>query len=495
MSIDHNKIIMKFVQIFLFLILYGLNVNAQESRPNILFIYTDDQAEWTTGASGNEQAHTPNIDQLADEGAYLKNAYVTTPVCSPARASLMTSQYASELDIHDFIVPPGHVLYESSDQTVGLDPETVTFAEVLSEAGYKTGLVGKWHLGDWTKDPSNKYHPTNHGYDYFMGLTGGGTSPVDPPLEKDGEVKEFEGLTTDILTDHAIEFLKRNGDESFLLSVHYRAPHGAWLPVAQEDWAPYKNKDLKLPNPDYPNLDKKRAKRMMREYLASVSGVDRNVGRLLHTLDMLHISDNTIVIFTSDHGYNMGHNGIWHKGNGIWLTNENPPATKNIASRYRPNMYDQSLKVPAIVRWPGVVKPGTKISDIVSNLDWFPTLLEMVRTEIPENKIVRGRSIVPMLKGNRSENPKNDFYSEYTMINYSLAYMRSYQTLDWKLVIDFKNPQRNELYNISVDPQENINLIYDSRPKIQKKIESLERQIEIKMDIIGDNLLDSLSIE
>lgn len=484
---------MKSSLLSLVLLAMGVAVNGQKKKPNILFVYTDDQAPWALGASGFKQVKTPNLDRLVKQGAYLKNAFVTTPVCSPARAALMTGRYASEFGIHDFIPHPDHRLFTDGDDT-GLNPESTTFAEVLAEAGYTNGLVGKWHLGDWTLDNTNKYHPTNHGFDYFMGLTGGGTSPVNPPLEKNGEVRKFKGLTTDILTDHAIEFLKQNDDGPFLLSVHYRAPHKAWLPVAKEDWEPYKDMNPELSNPNYPDLDVEKAKQMMREYLASVSGVDRNVGRLLHTLDMLNITDHTIVIFTSDHGYNLGHNGIWHKGNGIWLTKTLPPPTENIASRYRPNMYDLSLKVPAIVKWPGVIKPGTEISETVSGIDWFPTLAEMAGANIPEKKVIRGRSIVPLLKGEKVADWDNGFYGEYTMVNYSLSYLRTYRTPEWKLVRDFKNPERDELYNIARDPQENINLIHDSRPEIKEKIKELDVKIKEYMERIGDRLLNTLSV-
>ena len=307
-------------------------VYSQNKKPNIIFIYSDDQALWTLGFSGNFNAHTPNLDRLAHEGAFLKNSFVTTPVCSPARASLMTGQYASEYGILDFIPQPGHVLYDPKNP-IGLNPESTTFAEVLQKNGYTTGLIGKWHLGDWTEKNDKKYHPTNHGFDYFMGLTGGGTSPVDAPLEKNGVVKKFKGLTTDILTDEAITFIEDNKSKPFLISLNYRAPHAEWLPVAPEDWAPYDSIDPILPNPNYPDLDKEKVKRKMREYLASVTGVDRNIGRVLNVLDSLRLSQNTIVIFSSDHGYNMGHNGIEHKGNGVWITKSLPEGTKNVPAK------------------------------------------------------------------------------------------------------------------------------------------------------------------
>lgn len=466
----------------------------QPHGPNIIFICTDDQAAWTVGAAGNRESHTPNMDGLVQEGATLTNSFVTTPVCSPSRASLMTSRYASEFGILDFIPHPKHRLYKPTDK-IGLDPQSVTFAEVLKESGYQTGLVGKWHLGDWTKDPTQRFHPNNQGFQYFMGLTGGGTTPDNPILEIDGQTKQFNGLTTDILTDHALEFLKSNADHPFLLCLHYRAPHGRWLPVAEEDWAPYANLDPTLPNPNYPDLDVQQAKNKMREYLASTSGVDRNLGRLLQLLDELKLTEKTVVIFTSDHGYNMGHNGIRHKGNGVWMTKTTPPSTKNIRGSSRPNLYDTSLRVPAIVKWPGVVQPGTVITETTSNLDWYPTIVEIAGGSVPQDQIIRGRSLVPLLKGETVENWNNDFYAEYSMINYCRAYMRCYRTPRWKLVRDFLNPERDELYDLGLDPQENINMIHDSRVEVQQVVDRLHQQIIANMRAINDPLLKDIESE
>lgn len=477
--------------ISLFFATSGSLAAAEKKTPNILFVYTDDQAAWTLGASGNPQAHTPNMDRLVREGAYLVNSFVTTPVCSPARASLMTSRYASEYGILDFIPHPGHVLYDPG-HVVGLDGKSVTFPEVLHAHGYFTGLVGKWHLGDWTETDSLKFHPTRHGFDYFMGLTGGGTTPDDPILEEDGVVRQFKGLTTDILTDRAIRFLEANASRTFLLCVHYRAPHARWLPVADADWEPYRDLDPVIPNPDYPDLNVKKVKRRMREYLASVSGVDRNLGRLLETLEKLQLDERTIVIFSADHGYNMGHHGIEHKGNGIWITNHLPPATKNIASKYRPNLYDTSLKVPAIVKWPGVVKPGTVVEELTSNLDWYPTIVAMAGADLPEDHRVRGRDLGPLLRGEKVAGWNTDFYCEYSMINYCRAYMRCYRTPEWKLVRDFLNPRRQELYDLRNDPDETTNRFDDPSPETQKSVERLEKKILEQMQAVRDPLLDEI---
>lgn len=465
----------------------------QEQAPNILFVLTDDQAPWALGASGDPNADTPNLDRLVSQGAYLQNAFTTTPVCSPARASIMTSRYASEYDILDFIPHPNHKLYDPSDNP-GLDPESTTFAEVLQDAGYKTGLVGKWHLGDWTQTEDNRFHPTNHGFDYFMGLTGGGTSPDDPELEVDGAIQKFQGLTTDILTDYALQFIRRNANDKFLLCLNTRAPHGSWLPVADEDWTPFENMDPHLPNPNYPDLDKKKVKREMREYLASTRGVDRNIGRILTLLDELKLTGRTIIIFFSDHGYNMGHNGIKHKGNGIWVTNKRPEDTENISGKYRPNLYDNSLKVPAIICWPGVIKERTTISQTVTSLDLFPTIVDMAGAELPANHLVRGRSLIPLLKGENTEDWDENFYGEYSMTNYCNAYMRCYRTPEWKLVRDFLNPERDELYHLALDPQENINLIHDPREDIKQVVRNLHLKIMEHMEEINDPLLDEVKV-
>jgi len=462
---------------------------ASGRKPNILFVYTDDQAAWTVGASGNAQSKTPNLDRLVREGAYLKNAFVTTPVCSPARASLLTSRYGTELGILDFIPHPKHKLYTPDTATIGLDPSLVTFPEVLAAAGYTTGLVGKYHVGDWTETEDKQFHPLNNGFQYFMGLTGGGTSPENPPLEKDGKVQEFKGLTTDILADHAIAFLQEHRDEPFLLCLHHRAPHAKWLPVAPEDWAPYADLDPEIPNPEYPDLDTEKVKRMMREYLASVRGVDRNLGRVLAALDELGLSENTIVIFSADHGYNMGHNGIWHKGNGIWATKTLPLATENIASKYRPNLYDNSLRVPTIVRWPGVIAPGTVVTETVSSLDWYPTLAAMAGAAVPKGTLVRGRNFLPLLKGERVADWDNDFYAEYSMTHYSRTHMRAYRTPKWKLVRDFLNPERDELYDLEQDPAESTNRIHDESPEVKQVIAALHARIIEHMRRTGDPIL------
>lgn len=447
------------------------------SQPNILFIFTDDQAPWALGKSGHPHARTPHIDRLFQEGAYLVNSFTTTPVCSPSRASLVTGRYGSESGITDWLNPrvePEH----------GLKPGTVTWMQLLKQAGYRTGLIGKWHLG-----LLDKQHPTQFGYDYFMGFRGGGNVPKDPRLEVNGKEKKLKGLLPDLLVDDAIRFISKEQGAPFLLSLHFRAPHARWLPVAEEDWAPFENLDPKIPNPLYPDLNVKRVKKMTREYLASVASVDRNVGRLLQELKRNQLQKNTIIIFSSDHGYNMGHNGIWHKGNGHWVLNKNPEPTKNIPAGQRPNMYDNSLKIPTAVLWPGVTQPRQVIKQTVSNLDWFPTLLEMANIPRPEKITLRGTSIVPLLKNKNADSWDNGFYAEYSTVHQSKTHMRMYRTPEWKLVRDFLNPSRDELYHLTKDPAEATNLIDSQSPNVIKVRKKLHQKILSQMKSIDDPVL------
>ena len=182
-------------------------------RPNILFLYADDQGAWTLGSQGNTDVHTPALDRIAREGVVMSNAFVTTPVCSPARASLLTSRYGSELGITDYLQP-------ERDAERGLDPAAVTWPERLQAAGYETALFGKWHVG-----AADRYHPTRTGYDVFAGWRHGAGISLDPVVEVDGRDQPMTGYTPDILADLAIDFLRRPRDAPFLVSVHFWAPH------------------------------------------------------------------------------------------------------------------------------------------------------------------------------------------------------------------------------------------------------------------------------
>jgi uncharacterized sulfatase len=219
---------------------------------------------------------------------------------------------------------------------------------------------------------------------------------------------------------------------------------------------------------------------MMREYLASTASVDRNLGRLLAVLEELKLSGRTIVIFTSDHGYNMGHNGIWHKGNGRWILTHRRGS--------RPNLYDHSLRVPMIIRWPGTVKPGTIVKKNVSTLDLYPTILAMAGLAVPEGVKIHGRDFVPLLKG--EDIPwDEELFAQYSMIHGQTADLRMWRTNEWKLVRNFYRKKRPvELFHLATDPEEHKNLADSNDPEVQAMRARLNAKLLEKMRAIGDPL-------
>jgi choline-sulfatase len=447
--------------------------NTNENKPNIIFIMTDDQGPWAFGAAPNTDAYTPNIDKLSTHGVRLSNCFVTTPVCSPSRASLITSRYSTEVGITDFI----------KSKKDGLDPAFPAWPRLFAEAGYATALIGKWHLGQ-----KDRFHPEKFGYNEFAGFRWGAGISKDPVIEVDNKRFKADGYTPDILTDLAIDFLRRKKDTPFMLSLHYWAPHASvkrrpdrrhtWLPLSDTDWNRFEDKDVIIPNPDYPNLDIPQVTRMMREYLASVNSFDRNLGRVLDTLDQLNLTKNTIVIFTSDNGYNMGHNAVAGKGNGDWIV------TNSYAER--PNLYDNSLRVPTIIRWPGKIKPGSSIDQTIIFLDWFPTLPAMANINVPTGYNIHGRDFLPLLLG-KSIEWDNDLFAQYSMRGAGI--MRTYRTGKWKLIRDFKHFIKDQLYDLINDPAENKNLIDSTDPDIQKQREFLDQKLLEKMKSIDDPAL------
>ena len=213
------------------------------SRPNIVFLYTDDQAQWAMGAYGNRDIKTPNLDRLARSGAIFHNAFTVTPVCSPSRAALMTSRYASELGIADWIDP-------RNEPNLGLAPAAITWPELLRGFGYATMLAGKWHLG--TRD---EFHPTRQGFDRFFGFRDGSNRPIDPKLEVDGQLRQHKGSLPDLLVDEGLKFIEAHRDRPFLLSIHFRAPHKPYAPVPEQDSAPYRTLDPD--NPRFPRASQR----------------------------------------------------------------------------------------------------------------------------------------------------------------------------------------------------------------------------------------------
>ncbi len=465
-------------------------------RPNILYIMADDHAANAVSAYGSKVNRTPHIDRLAQEGMRFDCCLCTNSICTPSRAVIITGKYSHLNGV------PVFNRFDGSQPTV---------AKYLQSAGYYTGMIGKWHLGS---DPT--------GFDRWTILPGQGVY-FDPLfLEADGQ-RKIPGYVTDIITDLAIDFLKdRPKDKPFFLMCHHKAPHRSWEPDAKhkaqfagkkipepptlrDDYATRTDAirecrqkvftdlypfDLKLAPPPgltppqrnkwnstipteaeiEVNGEKKilrgdefhawEYQRYMQDYLACVQSVDDNVGRLLDWLDKNGLRDNTIVIYTSDQGFFLGEHGLFDK-------------------RF---MYEESLRMPFIVRWPGVVPPGAVCDTMALNLDFAPTFLAAARVPVPDD--MQGRSLLPLLRGEKPADWRTSIYYRYyhdpghhnTRAHYGV------RTTTHKLIYFWKKDQW-ELYDLAKDPLELNNVYADPayrqvRDDLTKELYRLKKEVK-----------------
>ncbi len=394
-------------------------------RPNILFIFSDDHTWQTISAYGHPLSKvvpTPNIDRIADEGIRFDRCLVTNSICAPSRAVVLTGKYSHiNGQIHNWVT---------------FDGSQPTFPKMLQRAGYETAIIGKWHL---------KSAPT--GFDHHEVMPGQGRY-YNPELIADGETVVREGYNTDVVTDRSINWLEnRDSDKPFLLMSQFKATHGPFQPALRhlgdlddvvvpepsnffDDFSgrsssPAKHKTSIATHMPDSNLSldfrsitgeqfeafrghfeeeneaflnanlggKERAQwryqRFIKNFLLTSKAIDENVGRMLEYLDESGLAENTIVIYASDQGFFLGEHGWYDKR---W-------------------MYEECLKTPLIIRWPGVASPGQVNKDIVSNLDFAPMLLEMAGVAIPRD--MQGRSLAPILKGKRPSDWRKTFYYLY----------------------------------------------------------------------------------
>ncbi len=443
-----------------------------QTKYNIISIVTDDQALWSIAAYGNREVQTPNMDRLAREGVKFNNAFVTTPVCSPSRVALFTGKYGTEVGITDYI----SVIED--DGKIGLPDSAITWPQVLQKNGYRTGLFGKWHLGS-----APKFHPTKHGFDYFMGELQGGWNPMNPKFEVNGKRQQLQGASSDLMTDDAAKWIEANKDKPFAAVIHYREPHTPYGPMPAEDSDIYKNLDPTIPA--FKGLDNAQIKQWHRDYYAAVHAVDRNIGKILALLTRLNLDNNTIVIFQSDHGYNIGEHGIHTKGNGHWVAG-------GISGPKRPNMWDSSLRIPMLIRWPGVIKAGTEINETILNLDLFPSVLGMLKIKPPPGYRQHGKDFSPLLTGLRDEHWRDEFYGQYDLHNVGLAYMRMLRTKDWKLVRHYHALELDELYDLKNDPGETKNLYNNEKNKAIRT--DLQKRLDVRMREVNDPILRLLKV-
>jgi choline-sulfatase len=452
---------------FLFCALFAA-VNLCAARPpNIIVVNTDDHAQWAVGAYGNKEVHTPNIDRLAQEGMRFNRAF-SKPVCSPSRAMMLTGQYSHRLGIPDYI-PYGDARVSGPGFIDnGLPAGTPTIASLLKSAGYRNALIGKWHLGY-----GEKYYPERFGFDVAEGhpyLAPGKTyDPAQRTLPVIVDGKELKGsfITeprhTDVLTDRAIHFVRNHRENPFFLFFSIDVPHERTrFTSMEEDLAHYKDRALTIPDLSrFPEatIDPAELRRLLAIYYGHITCADRNLGRLLAALEALGLTENTIVTFLGDNGFNFGHHGMRGKGNG-WILDGQRRNT-------RPNMFDTSVLVPFIVRWPGVVPAGQTSDALISTIDLLPTLIEASGSE--RKQIVDGRSLLPLLQGKPAANWRDYNCDTYDMIylgnNDEKPHMRMIRTDRWKLILyldadnqPLANGSRHELFDLKKDPDELTNL-------------------------------------
>lgn len=455
-----------------------------EKRPNILFIISDDHAYQAISAYGSRLAKvapTPNIDRIADGGVRFNHCLVTNSICGPSRATIFTGKYSHK---NGFI-----------DNTFGskFDFNQQTFGELLQQAGYNTGVLGKLHLG---QTPSK-------GFDYVDILPGQGSYYNPMFINKKGQYT-VEGYATEIITDKAISFMDsvKNDDKPFMLFLGHKSPHRPWQPGPHElgmyegvtipepetlfdDYSGNRevagmnymsisdamkmgqdckitdqpqagftpeqqaawdkvygpiNEKFKKDNPQGDDLTRFKYQRYMRDYLACIAGVDKGVGKVLDYLKQSGLDKNTIVIYTSDQGFYLGEHGWFDKR---W-------------------MYKESLRTPLLVEWDGVIKPGTvNDKDLVSNLDFAETFLDLAKAPVPSD--MQGRSIVPILQGNTPEDWRKAHYYHYYEHPSEHDVRRHYgiTTAKYKLIHFYYDLDKWELYDLEKDPQEMNNIYGD----------------------------------
>jgi arylsulfatase A-like enzyme len=487
----------RFAQLFLAIIASALPARAGDP-PNILFIMTDDHGAQALSCYGSNRNQTLQLDRLANEGMRFSNCFVTNSICTPSRATLLTGKYSHKNGT------PVFNRFDGSQQTA---------PKLLQAAGYYTAIVGKWHLGS---DPT--------GFDDWLILPGQGVYN-DPTLYDRNGPRTFTGYATDIITDLTIALLKnRPKKKPFFVMCHHKAPHREWTPDAKnrekfagrtidepqtlrDDYGTrpaalpenaqtvandLTRRDLKLVPPvelqgpdrakwlnTKPNeveieidgvkktltgdeLRKWKYQRYMQDYLACVQGVDDNVGRLLDWIDANGLRENTVVIYTSDNGFFLGEHGLYDK-------------------RF---MYEESLRIPFHVSWPGVSNEASTESAMAINPDFAPTLLEIAGLPVPAE--MQGRSLVSLLRGERPPDWRTSMYYRYyhdpghhnTRAHYGV------RTETHKLIYYWKKNQW-ELFDLTQDPNELRNVYEDTDQR--EIVEKLKAELARLKRAFGDD--------
>jgi arylsulfatase A-like enzyme len=473
-----------------------------DSRPNILFIMSDDHASHAMSCYGSRINETPQLDRIATGGMRFENCFCTNSICSPSRATILTGQYEH---VHGV-----RTLADNLDRT------RQTFIKLLRDAGYQTALIGKWHLGT-----AHENRPA--GFDYWIVLPGQGLyhDPVmhemDPTNPDHGIEKTIQGYVTDIITDYSLDWLKkRDKNRPFCLLCHHKAPHRHWEP---DEKHAHMYDDIDIPEPqtfndDYRNrasaareatmrIDRDMHKgdlkadpprglspaqhkswcyqRYIKDYLRVVASINDNVGRLLDYLDEEGLTDHTIVVYTSDQGFFLGDHGWYDK-------------------RF---MYEESLRMPFIIRYPREIEPGSLCDRVALNVDFAQTFLDFAGVDAPAEMM--GRSFRPLLRGETPPDWRTSMYYRYWMHlggghnvyahygvrteRHKLIYYYA-EALDASGAIDDPRPPEWELFDLENDPCE-LNSVYGD-PAYADVAKKLKAELHRLQAHFGDTPVEEL---
>jgi arylsulfatase A-like enzyme len=455
-----------------FTILAGTGcIEKKVDTPNILFILMDDHAAQAVSAYGSHINSTPNIDRIALEGALFTNCFCTNSICAPSRAVILTGKYS-------------HINGVKDNLTSRFDGSQETFPKLLQQANYETAIFGKWHL---------KSNPT--GFNHWDILPGQGEYH-DPVLIENGVKKKHKGYVTDIITDKALNWLKNRKEEKpFCLLVHHKAVHGNWE-TDEKHADMYEN--VKIPEPsnfheDYQSrvpqlsnyklgvgpyqwnlhykyrfgempvegneqeVDSWMYQRYIKDYLKCVASVDDNVGRILDYLDETGLSDNTIVVYTSDQGFFLGEHGLYDKR----------------------LMYEESLRMPLMIRYPKEIKPSSVVDEMVLNLDFAETILDYAGCEVPED--MQGKSFRLLAQGKTEPEWRSAMYYRFYEEEYGLRQLEGIRTNRYKLIHYLADGEGWELFDLKKDPAEMKNLIdaeeyRDQLKSLKNKLAKLKKK-------------------
>lgn len=410
-------------------------------QPNIILINCDDLGYGDLGCYGSSENDTPVLDRLAEDGVRFTDFYMASPVCSPSRGAMMTGCYPPRIGFGSFegrwVLFPG--------QSVGLDPEEITVAKLLQQAGYATKCVGKWHCGD-----QKEFLPTRHGFDSYYGLPYSNDmgrqneDDVYPPLPllRDEEVIQQQPDQTSLTeryVEESVRFIRDNAKQPFFLYLAHMHVH---LPIYVPD-------------------------RFLREskngrYGAAVACIDWAAGVILHELKTLGLEEDTLVIFTSDNG---------SRGQDEGGSNGELRGTKGTT-------WEGGQRVPCIMRWPNRIPKGMVCRELATAMDFYPTLAEIAGTDVPNDRIIDGKSISPLMLSGAAKSPHDTFF--YYMRNN----LEAVRDKTWKLHVRKGNKETKELYNLETDPGETLDL-YDSHPSV---VADLSARMDACRQDIGDEV-------